>query len=663
LIRLSFCHFHFVILQTSRTTATLIDHFIHYFQEIYTHFCTMMLTYYFKALAAVLLSISMMMMLTVDMSPVAAQGRGSTIQLNSCPNGIRPRREIRTLSTGERDAYINAIKEMQKGSRPTRYDEFAQLHNNAREYAHNHALFFPWHRYFIALYERELQKTNKDVMLPYWDWSIDSQAPSMSIVFRPDYFGGNGRDGDHCLRDGPFADMTVYYPRPGCLVRDFDQYPGTINQFYSPEALQAIINQARTYDDFRSQIEGAPHGIVHTGIGGTMSTMYSPNDPIFFMHHSMLDKQWMRWQRAYPELAHTYNGPSLANPRGATPDDVMRPWSDVRVRDVFDTRVLCYTYDDLTADDVTNTGSGESGTDNQRTPSSENSDETAKIDQPWRRSFEIISGADMWNWNRQPRNRSNRRRFGRRAETVTPPTNATTPAPADNGTIDKAQDGKTFSLTKTAIPVPLPDEWIVINGYKKETIRRDEEIIREIYYRINAIPDYVSPCALGNRADQLAQLLAAGHTSFVATGTVTNAPIPVAIPANITGPEVDPRKAAIELRKVTATIVEKDTMNSTAAAIAANNAKMVESRLIAVIGDSKSAGIQQGSLLDLNTASKENWAAAWKKALPYWSSNTTVSMTVNGNRTTTRTETKTEGHSDNASFEAQSFNESFKETS
>ncbi|KAI8057742.1 hypothetical protein BDF22DRAFT_662196 [Syncephalis plumigaleata] len=667
-----------------------------------------MFTCYLKAPVAVLLSISMMMTLTVDVSPVAAQRRGNAIRLNSCPNGIKPRREIRTLSTSEREAYIAAIKEMQKGTRPTRYDEFAQVHNEARVYAHNNALFFPWHRYYLALYEHELQQSNKDVMLPYWDWSIDSQAPSTSIIFRPDYFGGDGRDGDHCVEDGPFAEATIYYPRPGCLTRNFQQFRGAIDNFYSPEALQGIITRSRSYNDFRRQIEGAPHGAVHSGIGGAMATMYSPNDPIFFMHHAMVDRLWMRWQRANPRLAHTYNGPSSSNSNGATLDEIIRPWSGVRARDVFDTRALCYTYDDLTADDVSNTGNGEPGTDKKEAPSSESGDKTPKKEQAWRSGdFEQISGADKKKKKnkKSKKSKSRRRRSNdhyssrhlvRRedepapadnatkaaapADNVTkaaPANNVTAPvpandaaaaapaAPANNAVTSEAHDEKALSLTKTMMPNPIPEEWIAAHGYQLQVIRQDEAFYkREFYDRINAIPGYVSPCALGNRADQLAQLLAAGHTSFVATTVTTNAPIPVAIPANITNPEVDPREAAIELRKVTATIIEsKDTANNTAATVAARNVQMVETKLTEVIGDSKAAGIQQGSLLDLNTVSKENWTADWKEALPYWSSSTTVSVAVEGNRTTTRVENKTEGHSDNASFQEESFEESFEEKS
>lgn len=46
-------------------------------------------------------------------------------------------------------------------------------------------------------------------------------------------------------------------------------------------------------------MQGGPHNIVHYCIGGTdgdMQTYHSPNDPLFFLHHSFIDKLWNKWQ-------------------------------------------------------------------------------------------------------------------------------------------------------------------------------------------------------------------------------------------------------------------------------------------------------------------------------------------------------------------------------
>ena len=46
------------------------------------------------------------------------------------------------------------------------------------------------------------------------------------------------------------------------------------------------------------------HNRVHVWVGGDMAPGSSPNDPIFFLNHCLVDKQWDTWQQA--SAAHTY---------------------------------------------------------------------------------------------------------------------------------------------------------------------------------------------------------------------------------------------------------------------------------------------------------------------------------------------------------------------
>src|SRR5262249_11212827 len=46
---------------------------------------------------------------------------------------------------------------------------------------------------------------------------------------------------------------------------------------------------------FRQQIEGTPHNNVHSYIGGTMGTGGSALDPLFWVHHCMVDYCWAKW--------------------------------------------------------------------------------------------------------------------------------------------------------------------------------------------------------------------------------------------------------------------------------------------------------------------------------------------------------------------------------
>jgi hypothetical protein len=77
-------------------------------------------------------------------------------------------------------------------------------------------------------------------------------------------------------------------------------------------------------------------------IGGDMQTMYSPWDPLFYVHHAYIDSIWWKWQRL--NTANFYNGQttSTTNMVGVSSSQ----------RDVFNTRALankfCYSYDGIT---------------------------------------------------------------------------------------------------------------------------------------------------------------------------------------------------------------------------------------------------------------------------------------------------------------------------
>lgn len=61
---------------------------------------------------------------------------------------------------------INTLKD--NGQGPSRYDAFVRLHLDNMPNAHGVPEFLPWHRYFIRDFEKELQRIDPGVSLPYW---------------------------------------------------------------------------------------------------------------------------------------------------------------------------------------------------------------------------------------------------------------------------------------------------------------------------------------------------------------------------------------------------------------------------------------------------------------------------------------------------------------
>ncbi len=100
-----------------------------------------------------------------------------------------------------------------------------------------------------------------------------------------------------------------------------------------------------TYANYRPCLEMGPHAYGHNGIGAVMSDVYpSPSDPIFFMHHGFIDRNWYRWQNANPSVRMYELAAPVTLGTALTSLGLRAP---VYVRDMMDTRggYLCYEYD------------------------------------------------------------------------------------------------------------------------------------------------------------------------------------------------------------------------------------------------------------------------------------------------------------------------------
>ncbi|KAH8668672.1 hypothetical protein BX600DRAFT_510745 [Xylariales sp. PMI_506] len=279
------------------------------------------------------------------------------------------RREWRTLSTAEQSEYLRAVRCLHDlpsglGLSGKLSDDFPWIHFNIGNFAHGKAAFLSWHRWFIHLYEKTLQESCGYVgNLVYWDWSLDWEELPASPVWSPTLgFGGDGDpdlprtdipgDGS-CIENGPFSDYEVHYTgwstSPHCLSRGFGRFPASHNfsgDAISPAALQDVLN----HDDFHEFImalESGPHDAIPNGVGGDFLILTAPNDPIFFLHHTQLDRIWWIWQQKDKERRlRAYHG-SVKHP--ASPEDVLpyEPLSaNITVADILDTEtaMLCYRY-------------------------------------------------------------------------------------------------------------------------------------------------------------------------------------------------------------------------------------------------------------------------------------------------------------------------------
>ncbi|KAJ3213164.1 hypothetical protein HDU67_003217 [Dinochytrium kinnereticum] len=202
---------------------------------------------------------------------------------------------------------------------------------SAAGYIHMTPLFLPWHRAFLRLYENLLRVIDPSISLPYWNWSADSPQPLVNGTDIAAVLGSSttslGTRGtatqNYCLRDG-FAASWVSHDG-GCVTRSYDPKFTVPNQIDVAIAVQ----RATSFSSFVYDLEYY-HNYVHGAIGGSDGMMswvdYSPNDPIFYLHHNNVDRLWHSWQRYHPAIQSQYTG-SYRIPTGVTvtvsPADIM----------------------------------------------------------------------------------------------------------------------------------------------------------------------------------------------------------------------------------------------------------------------------------------------------------------------------------------------------
>jgi tyrosinase len=219
------------------------------------------------------------------------------------------RKNYRSLTDVERDRFVGALKQVKSTGF---VDQFAQMH--ARHFLmgiHQSSHFLPWHREMLLRFERELQKHDYNITIPYWDSSVDR---STNDPLWNNNFLGQFNSAWNLRR-----------------VLGLDTLPTT---------QQVDTNQERgTYDAFWPELEVDIHNPPHRWVEGVMGSFASPGDPVFYLHHCWIDMLWAWWQRAHPEA------PFVSSGAGAGLNDPLMEWPDRTPAAVLDHHALGYCYD------------------------------------------------------------------------------------------------------------------------------------------------------------------------------------------------------------------------------------------------------------------------------------------------------------------------------
>ena len=249
------------------------------------------------------------------------------------------RKSAAALSASEASGLRQAFEAVYGLADERGYAYFAGLHGlPLPSYCeHGTSLFLPWHRAYLYFFERALRDRVPSVTLPWWDWtSTASHTTGLPPVYvrRP-------ASVPNPLAAGPVtlsaSDLRLVRANlPGALTagrrpmtrRD----PDVPSELPQPGTVRRALG-ARSFTDFSMLLEGI-HNSVHGWVGGAMSAVpVAAYDPVFWAHHSMMDRLWYLWQI----------GPNGSDPPTPLLGRVLTPFP-VTVRDTLDLSTLGYEY-------------------------------------------------------------------------------------------------------------------------------------------------------------------------------------------------------------------------------------------------------------------------------------------------------------------------------
>ncbi len=207
---------------------------------------------------------------------------------------ITPRRPASTLTSAEiiklRAAY-KAMRDLDTSdpNDPRGFQRQANIHcwmcseAAASQWVHGSWKFFAWHRAYLYYHERILGKLigDMDFRLPYWDWDVASHRKMPSAYTNPGNAANslwNSTREMSATDELPDEDVGEDVMEASMTADTFEEFGGTASDNGIPE--------------------GVPHGSVHVDVDGDMGTFETAGkDPLFYAHHSNVDKMWSDWNQ------------------------------------------------------------------------------------------------------------------------------------------------------------------------------------------------------------------------------------------------------------------------------------------------------------------------------------------------------------------------------
>lgn len=251
---------------------------------------------------------------------------GTGVTRAQAPVRIRKGAGELTATSDDVVAFGEAVRLMKRRNDGLSWARQSQIHH--RDSQHNNGLFLPWHRQQLVHMERIVARlTGHDAFaMPYWDWQEHRFLPAWV-----------------CDRESPLYERNR---ARGVDELDFAAARWAESPYTAKLASDDFPTFCGKLPEGAGMVEGYGHNHIHQLIGGAMKhPRTSAVDPMFWLHHSNVDRVWATWHGArgrdlYPAewTARTVTG--FVDVEG-------RPVGELAVGASLETRPLGYDYDRL----------------------------------------------------------------------------------------------------------------------------------------------------------------------------------------------------------------------------------------------------------------------------------------------------------------------------
>ena len=210
---------------------------------------------------------------------------------------------------------------------------------------HGTRFFFAWHRMYLYFFERVLREASGDpnFALPYWDYTNnvpDAAQPSNSPWVIPAEFTRRRLQTSSGIIPNPLFESR----RTAGFGASVQLDPRWTN-IDSSLAL-------KDFSDFQGSIDDGVHGFIHCATGNRCLAPFiglvpfSANDPIFWHHHTNIDRLWECWTEINGEAANPTDEEWM-NTEFKFVDENGNPVT-MKVSELFDDNgPIDYTYDNV----------------------------------------------------------------------------------------------------------------------------------------------------------------------------------------------------------------------------------------------------------------------------------------------------------------------------